>query len=124
MESVSEYRYDAFNRRVRKVVDGDADGGINGPSDGDEETEFVYGGQGEWQLLEEYDAMGTGTTLRASCAYGIYIDEIVEALRDTDNDLVVDDPLYYHQDGHQDDLFSVQAITDAALFASDPGGVA
>jgi RHS repeat-associated protein len=34
---------------------------------------------------------------------------IVEALRDTDNDLVVDDPLYYHQD----DLFSVYAITDA-----------
>ena len=37
-------------------------------------------------------------------------DEIVEALRDTDNDLVVDDPLYYHQD----DLFSVYAITDAS----------
>jgi len=41
---------------------------------------------------------------------GKSIDEIVEALCDTDNDLVVDDLLYYHQD----DLFSVYAITDAS----------
>ena len=95
---------------MRKVVDGDADGAINDPSDGDEETEFVYGGRASWQLLEEYDTMGTGAVLRASYAYGNYIDEIVEALRDTDKDLVVDDPLYYHQD----DLFSVYAITDAS----------
>jgi len=53
--------------------------------------------------------MRTGAVLRASYAYGNYIDEVVEALRDTDNDLVVDDPLYYHQD----DLFSVYAVTDA-----------
>ena len=45
---------------------------------------------------------------------GNSIDEIAEALRDTGNDLVVDDPLYYHQDTHQDDLFSIYAITDAS----------
>lgn len=54
----------------------------------DEHTEFVYGGQADWQLLEEYDARNQNPAtslpeLLARYAYGNYIDKILQAERDT-----------------------------------------
>jgi hypothetical protein len=64
---------------------------------------FVYAGQAEWQLIEEY-AAGDDMTADRSYVYGLSIDEVL-SMRDQ-----VGDDYYYHQD----DLFSVYAMTDDA----------
>jgi|GEM_PF-4618994 len=106
----AEYRYDALNRRTAKIVDGDGDGFVTGASPDDEHTEFVYAGQAHWQMIEEYDALTLDAlgdpSLRASYVYGNYIDEVLQAERHDQG--VTPETFYYHQD----DLFSVYAITD------------
>lgn len=94
----SSYRYDCFNRRVATIIESsDSD-----PSTPDGRTAFfVYAGQASWQLIEEY-ASGDDMTADRSYIYGLYIDEVL-SMRDQ-----VGDDYYYHQD----DLFSVYALTD------------
>ncbi len=104
----STYRYDCFNRRVAALLDTDGNGGF------DETTHFVYAGQAAWQLVEEYpSAVPTwssvqgeedhDTTVERSYAYGNYIDEVL-TMRDHGSG----EDFFYHQD----DLFSVYAMTD------------
>ncbi|VAW73822.1 hypothetical protein MNBD_GAMMA13-490 [hydrothermal vent metagenome] len=94
----SHYIYDCFNRRVASVID-QAESGSSVAT-----TYFVYAGQAAWQLAEEYpseesDAVGN------SYVYGLYIDEILTM---RDHASANDDDYFYHQD----DLFSVYAMTD------------
>jgi RHS repeat-associated protein len=91
------FRYDAFNRRVASFADTDGD------ASDDVVTYQVYGGQAAWQLLGEYDgADDTANPLR-SFVYGLYIDEVLSM-----RDHASEEDFFYHQD----DLFSVYALTD------------
>jgi RHS repeat-associated protein len=91
------FRYDAFNRRVASFADTDGD------ASDDVVTYSVYGGQAAWQLLGEFDGAGDTASLLRSYVYGNYIDEVVSM-----RDHASDDDYFYHQD----DLFSVYALTD------------
>jgi len=93
---------------VAALLDTDGNGGF------DETTHFVYAGQAAWQLVEEYpSAVPTwssvqgeedhDTTVERSYAYGNYIDEVL-TMRDHGSG----EDFFYHQD----DLFSVYAMTD------------
>jgi RHS repeat-associated protein len=93
----ASFRYDAFNRRVASFADTDGD------ASDDVVTYQVYGGQAAWQLLAEYDGAGDTANLLRSYVYGLYIDEVVSM-----RDHASDDDYFYHQD----DLFSVYALTD------------
>jgi RHS repeat-associated protein len=99
----AEYRYDCFNRRIASIIDLDGDGTA------DETPHFVYGGQAAWQLFEEYNGPDSTATRLRSYVYGNYIDEVLQV-----RDHPSGEDFYYHQD----DLFSVYAITD------DTGAVA
>jgi RHS repeat-associated protein len=93
----ASFRYDAFNRRVASFADTDGD------ASDDVVTYSVYGGQAAWQLLGEYDgADDTANPLR-SFVYGLYIDEVLSM-----RDHASEEDFFYHQD----DLFSVYALTD------------
>ena len=94
----ASYRYDAFNRRVASFAD------TNGDESDDIVTYQVYGGQAAWQMLAEYDGADDAANLLRSYVYGLYIDEVVSM-----RDHATDDDYFYHQD----DLFSVYALTDA-----------
>lgn len=85
------YRYDCLGRRVAKIVDAD------GVGDGPIETRFFYGGQADWQILEEQGRMGA--TL-ADYVYGIYIDSLLTMRRDTDSNYQLEN--YY---AHTDDSY-------------------
>jgi RHS repeat-associated protein len=93
----AEYRYDCFNRRIASIIDLDGDG------TDDETPHFVYGGQAAWQLFEEYNGPGSTATRLRSYVYGNYIDEVLQ-MRDHPSG----EDFYFHQD----DLFSVYAMTD------------
>ena len=82
------YAYDAFGRRITRVLDADGS-----PST----TRYYYD---DWQVVEERD--GAGTTL-ATYVYGNWIDEVVNMQRGG-----VD---FYM---HGDDLFNVILVTDAS----------
>lgn len=84
----AQYRYDAFNRRVSKIVDS------NDPDVPNSQTYFVYGGLGDWQLLEEYDAPTSSASLIRDHVYGNYIDEVLT----TREYGTTDEDYYYHQD--------------------------
>jgi YD repeat-containing protein len=92
------YAYDVFGRRIRKVVD--ADGIGHGPT----ETRFFYGGQADWQVLEEQGRQGA---TEATYAYGLYIDEVLTMRRDTDGNGTPEDYFY-----HTDDLYNVVGLTN------------
>jgi RHS repeat-associated protein len=94
----ASFRYDAFNRRVAAFADTDGD------ASDDVVTYQVYGGQAAWQMLGEYDGAGDTANPLRSFVYGLYIDEVVSM-----RDHASDDDYFYHQD----DLFSVYALTDA-----------
>jgi RHS repeat-associated protein len=81
------YSYDAFGRRIAKVVSGVA---------GSTETRYFYD---DWQVIEEQNAVGA---TEATYAYGGYIDDPLQMRRAGD--------FYYHAD----DLGNVMAVTDAA----------
>ena len=96
----SHYIYDCFNRRVASVID-QAESGSSVAT-----TYFVYAGQAAWQLAEEYPSEESDT-VGNSYVYGLYIDEILTM---RDHASANDDDYFYHQD----DLFSVYAMTDDA----------
>jgi len=86
--------------------------GMAGPADGtwDEETLLLYDGQARWRLSEERDVLrspdGDGNApVARTYVYGNYIDEVIQ-IRDHTQPAAED---FY---AHQDDLFSVHAITD------------
>ncbi len=93
---ISEYVYDAANRRVRKFV-----------VDGAETTDFYYDG---WRVLEERDG---ADALVQQYVYGVYIDEVLVMDRNLDGGDsalgVGDQRLFYHQNA----LYSVFGLTDA-----------
>jgi len=93
-----EYAYDAFGRRIRKIVD--ADGVQDGPS----ETRFFYGGVSQRQVIEEQD--GNDNT-RATYVPGDDVDELMSMDRDTNGDAQFETYFY-----HTDDLGNVMTITD------------
>lgn len=90
---VAIYRYDALNRRVERVVTNS--GALN------ERVQYLYDG---WREIEER---------RGSAAqqyvYGMWIDEPLTLDKDDNNDGVVDQTFFYHQDGKT----NVVALTDA-----------
>jgi RHS repeat-associated protein len=90
---VAVYRYDAFNRRVERVVTNS--GALN------ERVQYVYDG---WREIEER----RGTAVQ-QYVYGMWIDEPLTLDQDQNNDGVVDQTFYYHQDGKA----NVVALTDA-----------
>ncbi|MCK4659818.1 MAG: DUF4347 domain-containing protein [Phycisphaerae bacterium] len=94
------YAYNCFGRRIAKIVDAD------GIADGPTQTRFFYGGQSQWQVIEEQD--GQGSTL-ATYVYGNCIDEVLSMQRDVDTNGTSEDYFY-----HTDDMYNVMAITDAA----------
>jgi RHS repeat-associated protein len=96
------YTYDALSRRVSKDADTDGDGVA------DDVAYFIYAGQAAWQVIEEWDGPGapTNATRTHDYVYGNYIDELVHS-----RDLTGAQPIEHY--AHQDDLFSVVAVTDS-----------
>ncbi|MCK4340748.1 MAG: RHS repeat-associated core domain-containing protein [Phycisphaerae bacterium] len=88
------YAYDAFGRRLARVVDADGT-----PT----ETRYFYDGG---QVIEEQDQNGD---TQATYVYGRYIDDVLTMRRDVDGDETPED--YYY---HSDDLYSVMLVSDAA----------
>ncbi|MFX0198621.1 MAG: RHS repeat domain-containing protein, partial [Candidatus Hodarchaeota archaeon] len=84
-DSLGEYFYDAFGRRIKKQA-----GGIS--------TVYVY--TYGWRAIEEYE----GNVLSRSYTYGQWIDEVLTMDRTVDGDR-----LYYHVNA----LGSVIALTDS-----------
>ncbi len=82
------YAYDALGRRIARIADAD------GVAD---QTRYFYDG---WQVVEEQDGAGAS---RATYVYGRGIDDVLNMQRDGAD-------RYFHND----DLFSVMAVTDAA----------
>lgn len=66
---IAEYRYDAVDRRVKKIVFD-----TNNPGTALSETDYLYDG---WRNIEEQGAMGT----EATYVYGIGIDDVVQMQR-------------------------------------------
>lgn len=93
-----EYKYDCFRRRIAKIVN-------VGPSQ--VETRYINGGQAQWQVLEEQDAVCATV---ANYVYGNYIDEPLTMRRDVLAPFGTPEDYYYHQD----DLFNVMALTNSA----------
>jgi len=103
---------DSFNRRI--ITRTDDAGAADGTADGtwDEETLLLYDGQARWQLSEERDLLGTpdgdgNAPVAKTYVYGNYTDEVIQ-IRDHTQ------PAAENFYAHQDDLFSVYAITDGA----------
>jgi RHS repeat-associated protein len=105
-KTVAEYKYDAFNRRIRKTVTDS--GALNGV------THFIYNGA---MVIEEYEVASPGAgetlTLRARNFNGRYIDELCVFERkdvgdvDGDGNKTELQRFYYHTDS----LGSVRAVT-------------
>jgi len=95
---VAVYVYDAFGRRIRKVVTNSDN--LNG------NTDFYYD---NWRVFEEWD--GTDTLIQ-QYVYGNYIDEVLVLDRNQNGDTTAistsDQRLFYHQNT----LYSVFALTD------------
>ncbi len=81
--NVAAYAYDAFGRRVRRIVNGIT-------------TRYLYDG---WREIEEQNA--AAATL-ATYVYGVFVDEVLQMQRGGSN-------VFYHAD----DLFNVTALSDA-----------
>ena len=81
------YAYDAFGRRIARVVDADGS---------PQETRYFYD---RWRVCEEQDASGA---TQATYVYGLYIDEVLNMHREGQD--------YYY---HTDDLYNVMAVTDS-----------
>ncbi|MEM1013543.1 MAG: hypothetical protein AAGI46_15145, partial [Planctomycetota bacterium] len=85
VEHEAVYVYDAFNRRIRsdETV---YDTSVSPSTSTRTITEFVYGGQANWQVIAEYDVdvSTDAATLSAEYVYGNYIDEVVEMKRHLD----------------------------------------
>ncbi len=99
--TTAEYKYDAPNRRVLKTVT--SKGSLNGT------TRFLWGGDGDWQCLEERDGSGD-LVARFTYAPG-YIDAVAVQERDLNSDDDFGDAnevVYYHQNT----LFTVYALSD------------
>ena len=99
--TVGAYRYDAQGRRVRKAVTNK--GGLNGT------TRFVWGGDSDWQCLEERDG-NDALVARFTYSPG-YIDAVAVQERDLNSDTDFADTgevVYYHANT----LFSVYCLTD------------
>ncbi|MEM1166401.1 MAG: RHS repeat-associated core domain-containing protein [Planctomycetota bacterium] len=113
VEHEAVYVYDAFNRRIRsdETV---YDTSVSPSTSTRTITEFVYGGQANWQLIAEYDVdvSTDAATLSAEYVYGNYIDEVVEMKRHLDATTKAALPSPEHYYYAQDDLFSVYAIVD------------
>jgi RHS repeat-associated protein len=90
---VAVYRYDAFNRRVERIVMNS--GALN------ERVQYFYDG---WREIEER----RGSAVQ-QYVYGMWIDEPLTLDQDQNNDGVVDQTFHYHQDGKA----NVVALTDA-----------
>ncbi|MFO7956659.1 MAG: RHS repeat-associated core domain-containing protein [Candidatus Brocadiia bacterium] len=99
---MAEYKYDGKTRRVLKVVSNKGD--LNGT------TRFVWGGNSDWQCLEERDGAGN-LVARFTYAPG-YIDAPARQERDlnADDDFGDDDEVVWY---HSNTLYSVYALTDA-----------
>jgi RHS repeat-associated protein len=97
---VAVYVYDAFGRRIRKVVTNS--GNLNG------KTDFYYDVR---RVIEERDG---GDALTQQYVYGNYIDEVLVLDRNQDGDTTAtgtgDHRLFYHQNN----LYSVFALTDTS----------
>jgi len=101
--TAAEYKYDGLSRRILKVVTNKGD--LNGT------TRFIWGGESDWQCLEERDSSGD-LVARYTYAPG-YIDDVAAQERDLNDDQDFGDAnevVYYHQNT----LFSVYALTDAS----------
>ncbi|NLX59045.1 MAG: RHS repeat-associated core domain-containing protein, partial [Phycisphaerae bacterium] len=101
--TTAEYKYDARNRRILKVVTNKGD--FNGT------TRFLWGGESAWQCFEERNGDGD-LVARSTYAPG-YIDDVAVQERDLNDDQDFADAgevAYYHQNT----LFSVYALTDAS----------
>ncbi|MFO7957211.1 MAG: RHS repeat-associated core domain-containing protein, partial [Candidatus Brocadiia bacterium] len=101
--TVAEYKYDGKTRRVLKVVSNKGD--LNGT------TRFVWGGNSDWQCLEERDGSGN-LVARFTYAPG-YIDAVARQERDlnADDDFADDDEVVWY---HSNTLYSVYALTDGS----------
>jgi RHS repeat-associated protein len=101
--TVGAYKYDAQGRRIRKVVTNK--GGLNGT------TRFIWGGDSDWQCLEERNA---DDNLVARFTYSPdYIDAVAVQERDLNADSDFGDTnevVYYHQNA----LFNVYALSDSS----------
>jgi len=101
--TVGVYKYDAQGRRIRKVVTNK--GGLNGT------TRFIWGGDSDWQCLEERDsddALGARFTYSSD-----YIDAVAVQERDLNADSDFGDTnevVYYHSNT----LSSVYALSDSS----------
>lgn len=90
---IAVYRYDAFNRRVERTVTGS--GALN------ERVQYFYDG---WREIEERRVAAV-----QQYVYGMWIDEPLTLDKDDNNDGIVDQSFFYHQDGRT----NVTALTDA-----------
>jgi RHS repeat-associated protein len=91
---VALYRYDAFNRRIERTV--------TNSNTLNERVLYLYDG---WQEVEER----RGNTVQ-QYVYGMWIDEPLTLDRDDNNDGIVDQSFYYHQDGKT----NVTALTNSS----------
>jgi RHS repeat-associated protein len=91
---IAVYRYDAFNRRVERIVTNS--GALN------ERVQYSYDG---WREIEER----RGNAVQ-QYVYGMWIDEPLTLDKDDNNDGVVDQTFYYHQDGKT----NVTALTNTS----------
>jgi RHS repeat-associated protein len=90
--ATARYVYDAFGRRIEKVVN-------DGTST--ETTRYFYD---DWREVEEQNASGA---TQASDVYGLYVDEVLNMRRDVDNNGVLEEYFY-----HSDELYNVLAVTN------------
>ena len=100
---IADYKYDARTRRVLKVVTNK--GSLNGT------TRFLWGGDSDWQCLEE---RGSDGDLVARYTYSPgYIDAVAMQERDlnADSDFADANEVVYY---HSNTLFSVYALSDAS----------
>jgi RHS repeat-associated protein len=98
------YLHDCFGRRFGRITD------VTGEAFPMRVHRSVHGGQASWQILAEYDGLGTNPSVAATYVYGNSIDEPLSMRRDTNGPAaggVVD---YFYC---QDDLFNVTTITDS-----------
>jgi RHS repeat-associated protein len=91
---VAVYRYDAFNRRVERIVTNS--GALN------ERVVYLYD---SWREIEERRDNAV-----QQYVYGMWIDEPLTLDKDDNNDGVVDQSFFYHQDGKT----NVTALTNAS----------
>jgi hypothetical protein len=100
--TTAEYKYDAGNRRILKGVTNLGD--LNGT------TRFIWGGQSDWQCLEERDG-DDDLVARYTYAPG-YIDDVAVQERDlnADDDFAADDEVVYYM---SNTLHNVYGVVDA-----------